>query len=114
MSEPVTVAQAVEALGLTARVEANLGAVVTGGQVCDLLSHVMASGRRGEVWITIQTHANIVAVAALAGMAAIVIAGGFQPEAETIFRAEEEEIALLVSDESAYRLAGRLYALGVR
>jgi predicted transcriptional regulator len=74
----------------------------------------MAEGQRGQAWITIQTHPNIVAVAGLAGMCAIIVAGGFEPEPETIARAEEEEIGLFVSGETAYSLAGRLYQLGVR
>jgi predicted transcriptional regulator len=112
--QPVTVARAAEALGLSARVEANGEAEIAGAQVSDLLSYVMAEGKRGQVWITIQTHANIVAVAGLAGMHAIIIAGGFEPEPETVARAEEEEIGLFASGEAAYTLAGKLYELGVR
>ncbi|HEY3396611.1 MAG TPA: DRTGG domain-containing protein [Armatimonadota bacterium] len=114
MSE-VTVAQAVEALGLTVLAgEERLDTVLTGAQVSDLLSHVMAHGKAGHLWITNQTHANIVAVAALAGLAAIVVAAGFEPEAEAVIRAEEEEMPLCTSLETAYTLAGRLYQLGVR
>jgi predicted transcriptional regulator len=112
--QPVTVGRAVEALGLSARVSANLGVEVEGAQVSDLLSYVMAEGKRGQAWITVQTHPNIVAVAALAGMCAIIVAGGFEPEPETIARAEEEGIGLLLSGETAYSVAGKLYALGVR
>jgi predicted transcriptional regulator len=112
--QPVMVGRAAEALGLTACVEANLDGEIAGAQVSDLLSYVMAEGRRGQVWITIQTHPNIVAVAGLAGMHAIVIAGGFEAEAETIARAEEEEMGLFTSPENAFTLAGKLYELGVR
>jgi len=111
---PVTVGRAVEALGLTAAVSARSDGEISGAQVSDLLSYVMAEGRRGQVWITIQTHPNIVAVAGLAGMHAIIVAGGFEPEPETVARAEEEEIGLFTSPETAYTLAGRLYELGVR
>jgi predicted transcriptional regulator len=112
--QPVTVARAAEALGLFARMEARSDEVIAGAQVSDLLSYVMAEGKRGQVWITIQTHPNTVAVAALAGMHAIIVAGGFEPEPETVARAEEEDIALLTSGETAYTLAGKLYELGVR
>jgi predicted transcriptional regulator len=114
MSE-VTVAQAVEHLGLTVRAgKGRLGAVVTSAQVSDLLSHVMARGKAGHFWITNQTHANLVAVAALTGLSAIAIAGGFEPEEEAVIRAEEEDIPLLTSPDSAYVLAGKLWELGVR
>jgi predicted transcriptional regulator len=74
----------------------------------------MARGKRGHFWITNQTHANLVAVAALAGLSAIAIAGGFEPEEEAIIRAEEEDIPLLTAPESSYVLAGKLWELGVR
>ena len=112
--QPVTVGRAAEALGLTPVVSAGLDADIGGAQVSDLLSYVMAEGKRGQVWITIQTHPNIVAVAGLAGMNAILIAGGFEPEPETVARAEEEEVGLFTSPDTAYLLAGKLYALGVR
>jgi predicted transcriptional regulator len=111
----VTVASVVEALGLTVAVgEDKLAVPVTGAQVSDLLSYVISHGRQGHLWITIQTHPNIIAAAALAGLSAIVVAAGFEPEEETIDRAEEQGIALLTSKESAYTLAGRVYELGVR
>jgi hypothetical protein len=111
----VTVAQIIERLGLYAAAVRDAGATeVTGAQVCDLLSHVMAQGRAGQVWVTIQTHANIIAVAALAKLAAVVVAGGFEPEEETIMRADEEGIPLLLSGEQSYTLAGQLWEMGVR
>ena len=114
-SRAVTVARAVEALGLSVRAgDGWLDRVITGAQVGDLLSYVMAQGKAGQLWITIQTHPNIVAVAALAGLSGVAIAAGFEPEEETVARAEEENIPLLTSGESAFALAGRLYELGVR
>ena len=38
---------------------------ITGGYVSDLLSDVMGNAREGEVWITLQTHQNIIAVGSL-------------------------------------------------
>lgn len=111
----VTVERAAEALGL--RVSAGgegLGAHVSGAIVSDLLSYVMAKGKAGDLWITIQTHPNLVAVAALAGLAGIVVAGGFEPSEETLARADDEKLPLLVSPEPIYTLAGKLYELGVR
>ena len=110
----VTVAEIVDRLGLQVVVGAGSDTAVTGAQVCDLLSHVMGQGRAGQAWITIQTHANIIAVAALAKLSAVIIAGGFEPEEETIMRAEEEGIPLLLSREAAFTLAGQLWELGVR
>jgi len=113
--DETTVRQMAEALGLTVLAgSACLDRPIHGALVSDLLSYVMASGRAGDVWITIQTHANTVAVAALASLAAIVVAAGFEPGDDTLSRAEEEEIPLLMSSQPAYVLAGRLFELGVR
>lgn len=110
-----TVAEVAQALGLTVLAgEEGLGRTVTGAQVSDLLSYVMAQGRAGDLWVTIQTHPNIIAVAALARLAGIVVAAGFDPGEETLDRADEENTPVLVSEESAFRVAGRLYELGVR
>lgn len=111
----ISLAQVVEKLELTvAAGQGLLERPVKGAQVCDLLSHVMAQAEAGQLWITIQTHSNIVAVAALTRLSGIVIAGGFTPEDETVGRAEDEGIPLLVSAQQAYELAGELYELGVR
>ncbi|MEI6500766.1 MAG: serine kinase [Armatimonadota bacterium] len=110
----LTVAQVAGELGLKPLAEATGDRLVTGAIVSDLLSYVMAKAAAGQVWVTVQGHANVVAVAALAGLAAVVIAAGFEPEDETRDRALEEGIPLFVSEESAFALAGKLYALGLR
>ncbi len=114
-SGQLLLAHAVEQLGLSVSASGDrLDAPITGAQVSDLLSYVMASGRAGNLWITIQVHPNIVAVAELAGLSGIVVAGGMEPEDETMMRAEEEGIPLLTSPKSSFAVAGELYGLGVR
>ena len=44
----------------------------------------MAGAKKGAVWVTLQAHLNIVAVAALLEMSAVIITEGAQPEAATI------------------------------
>jgi predicted transcriptional regulator len=83
------------------------------GYCGDLLSDVMANAKRGGVWLTIQSHQNIVAVAALRELAAIVLVNGRTPDEETKAKAEEEGIPILLSPLSSYALAGKLYELGV-
>ncbi len=36
---------------------------ISGGYVSDLLSDVMGNAREGEVWITLQVHQNVMAIA---------------------------------------------------
>ncbi|MEN6303995.1 MAG: serine kinase [Armatimonadia bacterium] len=111
----VTIADVVRELGLTVIAGSErLVRGVTGVQVCDLLSHVMARGQAGQLWITIQVHPNVVAVAALGGMAAIVVADGLLPGEDTINHANDEGMPLLASGSSAFEVAGRLYAMGLR
>ncbi len=81
------------------------------GYVGDLLSHVLASAKSNSLWITIQRHENVVAVAQVAGLGCIVFAEGMRPEAPVIERARNAGIALYVSPASAFELAGRLHKL---
>ena len=86
---------------------------VTGGYAGDLLSNVIANSKKGDVWITIQVHANIVAVAVLKELAAIIIVQGREPAEDTIQKAKEENIPILVSNLSSFELIGKLYELGI-
>ncbi len=93
--------------------ESGLAREVTGGYCGDLLSDVMANADKGALWITIQRHQNIVAVALLKELAAIILANGCRPDPETVEKAKEEGIPLLFTDLPAYKLAGMLYELGI-
>lgn len=92
----------------------NLDQEVTAGYVSDLLSDVLAHADDGVLWITLHIHQNIVAVASHKGLSGIVLIQGRQPEKETIAKAEEEGIPILVSSLSAFELVGRLYKAGIR
>jgi predicted transcriptional regulator len=94
--------------------EGGLGREVTGGYVSDLLSDVMANAREGSLWITIQTHTNIVAVCSLNDLAGVLIANGKRPSDETLAKAREEGVAVLLSEQSGFDLIGQLYKMGVR
>ncbi|MCC5911602.1 MAG: AraC family transcriptional regulator [Clostridiaceae bacterium] len=71
----------------------------------DLLSWVMSHVKQKDVWITIQTNINVVAVAALGEVSCVIIAEGAEIEEITIKKAEQEDIPLLRSNLSAYDLA---------
>ncbi len=86
---------------------------VRGGYCGDLLSDVMAKAPIGCLWLTVQGHLNIVAVALLREMAAVVVTSGREPDGDTVRRAEQEGIPLFTSPDSAFTLAGRLWELGV-
>ncbi len=87
---------------------------VLGGYVSDLLSDVIGHGRKNDLWVTIQVHPNIVAVAVLKELAGIVLVGGREPAAETLRQAEKEKVILLGTRLSAFDLVGRLYGMGIK
>jgi hypothetical protein len=87
---------------------------VTGGYASDLLSDVLAHAEDGALWVTLHIHQNIVAVASHKDLAAIVLVQGRAPEQDTVAKAEEEHIPILVTDLSAFEFVGRLYKAGIR
>ena len=89
----------------------NLDRNVCGGYASDLLSWVMAHAKENEVWITIQSHQNIVAVASLLNLAAIIVAENVKIEENTLKKAEEENISIYSSEKSIFELCGILYNL---
>ncbi|SCY16424.1 DRTGG domain-containing protein [Alkaliphilus peptidifermentans] len=78
---------------------------ITGVYISDLLSWVMAKLQAGNVWITIQTHVNVVAVALLGEASCMIIPEGADIDENTIAKANEEKIPLLRSQLTAYELA---------
>ncbi len=102
----------VQALGLKVLSgQAGLSNEITGGYVSDLLSDVMGNAKEGQVWITLQTHQNIIAVASLKDIAAIIIVKGATPEADTIEKSNIENVPVLVTELDTFTIAGRLYEL---
>jgi hypothetical protein len=86
---------------------------IQGGYASDLLSDVMGNSREGDIWVTMQKHVNIVAVAQLNGLAAIVLVNGRKPEPDTQARAEEIGIPIISTPLQAFDAVGILFAQGV-
>lgn len=104
----------IENLNLDVRsAKANLDREVTGGYASDLLSDVLANGKEGNIWVTLQVHHNIVAVASMNNLAGIILVNGREPEQETIDKAEKENLVIMVTEMPTFELVGRLYGLGV-
>ncbi len=82
-----------------------------GVYVSDLLSDVLGNAKPNQIWITLQTHKNIVAVAYLKGLSCVILVKGLTPNEDTILKAEEEKIILLGSEKETFDLAGDLRAL---
>jgi hypothetical protein len=89
----------------------NLAVEVRGGYVGDLLSDVIANSKQGDIWVTRQVHQNIVAVATLKDLAGIILVGNNEPTQETLEKAIQENIPVLVSKLPCFETAGRIYQL---
>ncbi|MGQ9681805.1 MAG: DRTGG domain-containing protein [Anaerolineae bacterium] len=110
----MTVRELAAALNLSALTgKAHLDREVTGGYASDLLSCVMAGARAGDIWVTLQAHANVVAVASLLDLAAVVITEGVRPDAATMERAEAEGVVLLSSPRPTFAVVSGLAQQGV-
>jgi hypothetical protein len=86
---------------------------VTGGYASDLLSCAMRGAKKDFLWVTLQSHVNVVAVASLLNLAGVIITEGNQPAPETIAQAEKEKVILLVTPQNTFSVIGQLISLGI-
>jgi len=84
------------------------------GYVSDMLSCVMTGAGQHAVWVTLQAHGNIVAVARLLDLSAIIITEGAQPDEKTIQKANAEGITLLQTPENSFNIVGKLWEMGLK
>ncbi len=91
--------------------EAGIENSITGGYSSDLLSDVMGHAQEGQVWVTLQTHKNIMAIASLKDLAAVVLVKGFQPEDDTAAQSNLEGIPILGTTKQAFEITGEIYSL---
>src|SRR5512141_884254 len=111
----MTIRELVEKLSLEVKTpDSDLDREVTGAYVSDLLSDVLGNARDGFIWITLQIHLNVVAVASLKGLSGIILVNNRIPGEDTLKKAREENIPILTSPLPTFELVGRLYALGLR
>jgi hypothetical protein len=108
--------QIIDQLNLTVLTEPRDFAEITptGGYSSDLLSCVMAGAKKGHLWITLQAHLNIVAVAALNEVAAVIITEDAQPDSASIAKANQQGVILLSTSQPTYEVNGKLWELGIR
>lgn len=116
MDKTMNLQQIIDQLHLTVLTETGDFANITptGGYSSDLLSCVMAGAKKGYLWITLQAHLNIVAVAALNEVAAIIITEDAQPDSDSIAKANQQGVILLSTLEPTYEINGRLWEIGIR
>jgi len=115
MNKKMNIQKIIDQLNLTVLTEPGDFAEITptGGYSSDLLSCVMAGAKKGHLWITLQAHLNIVAVAALNEVAAIIITENAQPDAASIAKANQQGVILLSTPKPTYEINGKLWELGI-
>jgi predicted transcriptional regulator len=107
--------QIVDALALTVSAgRRSLDVEVTGGYATDLLSCAMAGATRGNLWMTLQGHLNVVAVASLNELAGVIVTEGKPVSPEALAKADDEGIPILTTDKGTFEVAGRLWEMGLK
>ncbi len=102
----------IETLGLKVVAGANgLDREITGAYTSDLLSDVMGHAQEGELWITLQTHKNVMAIASLKELSAVILVKDFQPDKDMAQESENENIPVLSTNLPTFEIGGRLYNL---
>lgn len=106
------IAEIVDKLGLKVCSGADgLENEVTGGYASDLLSDVMGNAQTGNIWVTLQTHKNIMAVASLKDLSAVILVKGSEPDEDTALQSNEEGIPILSADMNTFDVVGKLFNL---
>ncbi len=103
-----------EKLALTlAAGENGLGKQVDGCYIGDLLSLAMSRVESDNVWVTIQTNINVVAVSVLTDCACVVLCDGQEPDIQAKEKADVEGVPIFTTEKSAYQIAKELAMLGI-
>ena len=94
--------------------EQNLNKNVEYGYLSDILSDAMAKAIKGSLWITNQTHENVIAIVFFKSLAGVILPDNLAPDELALVKAREKNIPILSTSMSAFDLAGKLYDLGLR
>ena len=86
---------------------------VSAGYTSDMLSCVMTGAENGSLWVTLMANLNIVAVATLLEIPAIIITENARPEQATLERANNQGVALLSTPRGSFEVVGRLWERGL-
>ncbi len=87
---------------------------VTGVYISDMVSDVIANAKAGDLLVTAQAHANVIAAANLVDNCAVVITQGKVLADDVVKMAEKAEISIFSTDLNRWQIATRLYEAGVR
>lgn len=92
---------------------ASLNREITGGYTADLLSCVMARAKPGNIWVTLQAHPNVIAVAVLLELAAVIVTEDAPISSEVAAKAEAEKLVLLATPRPSFAIVAALAQRGI-
>ena len=108
----MTVKDLVEALNLKVLPgEQGLNKEIEGCYVSDLLSDVMGNAEMNNVWVTLQTHKNVMAIASLKELACVILVKGQSASEDTLEQSNDEGIPFLSTNMQTFETAGKIYDL---
>ncbi|RCW53992.1 serine kinase [Halanaerobium sp. ST460_2HS_T2] len=105
----MTVKELVDQFDLEVIAGPDLQKEIDGAYIGDLLSNVMARAEKGNLWLTVQGHQNVVAVALLVELSAVILVEDFDYEENAIQKACQKGVNLLKTGKKSYDLACSLY-----
>lgn len=79
----------------------------------DLLSDVMGNAKEDSVWLTVQSHINIIAVANITSTKVIILCNGLNYEKGTKEKAELNNVVLLKSNQNSFETVKKIIELGL-
>ena len=79
--------------------------------ISDLLSRVLGGCQAGDVWITVQSSLNMVAVAVMTGASCVILPEGLTAPDNVLDKANEEGLTIFTSEETAFSLAVKISQL---
>ncbi len=84
---------------------------IDGVYIGDLLSWVMGRAEAGNLWVTIMSNINVIAVATLVDASAVILAEGVTLDDKVVEAADAKGINILSTEKTAYEIAGILSQL---
>jgi predicted transcriptional regulator len=87
---------------------------VEGAFISDMVSDVMAGAQAGNVWVTVQTHKNIIAAANLVDVPAIIVVRGKKVPEDTLQMADRVGLTVFGTDLNSFQVAVKLFEAGIK
>lgn len=104
----MTVKELADGLNLTPINEDDTGRHVEGAYTGDLLSWVMGRAKSGNVWVTIMSNVNVVAVATLCDVSMVILSESSTLDEDALEKAKTQGINVYTSVKTSYQLCAEI------